>query len=79
MDADSDVKTGTGVEDVLDSGMEETSCLVAEAEADMEELCATVDDDSCILAEAEAEEPGETGTEEDSWLLADAEADTEDG
>jgi hypothetical protein len=46
MDADSDVKTWTGVNDVLDSEMEEMSCLVTEAEADAEELCAMVEDDS---------------------------------
>lgn len=54
--ADSNVETWIDAEEVLDSEMDENSCLLAEAEADAGELCATVEDDSCVLADAESEE-----------------------
>jgi vacuolar-type H+-ATPase subunit H len=75
---DSDVETCAGAEVILDSGTEEMSCLLADAEADAEELGATVDDDSCVLTKAEAEALCEIGKREDSWLLADANADTDE-
>jgi hypothetical protein len=67
-------------DEVLDSGMENETCSLVEADVDTERLCVTWIEDACSLIEADAEtevEEAETELEAETDVDAETDADTE--